>query len=117
MQYCSDKDMNQLVKRMVRTGWTFEHGKHGKLRHPTGIGFITFPRTPSDHRSLLTPLHLFGCFDLLIQKRRSGMWQSELAPTLPHAVLALHWSDAVLGHNPLNLVITLAGHVVVALVI
>lgn len=53
MQYCSDKDMNQLVKRMVRTGWTFEHGKHGKLRHPTGIGFITFPRTPSDHRSLL----------------------------------------------------------------
>lgn len=53
MQYCSDKDMNQLVKRMVRTGWTFERGKHGKLRYPTGIGFITFPRTPSDHRSLL----------------------------------------------------------------
>jgi hypothetical protein len=23
MQYCSDKDMNQLVKRMVRTGWIF----------------------------------------------------------------------------------------------
>jgi len=53
MQYCSDKDMNQLVKRMVRTGWTFERGKHGKLRHPAGIGFITFARTPGDHRSLL----------------------------------------------------------------
>ena len=47
MQYCSDKDMNQLVKRMVRTGWIFEHGKHGKLRHPAGIGFVTFLRTPS----------------------------------------------------------------------
>ncbi|WP_174490597.1 hypothetical protein [Paraburkholderia oxyphila] len=42
--------MNQLVKRMVRIGWIFEHGK---LRHPAGIGCVTFPRTPSDHRTLL----------------------------------------------------------------
>lgn len=53
MQYCSDKDINQLVKEMVRTGWCFERGRHGKLRHPSGVGFITFPKTPSDHRCLL----------------------------------------------------------------
>lgn len=52
MQYCKDKDINQLVKDMVRNGWIFEWGKHGKLRSPTGKGFITVPKTPSDYRCL-----------------------------------------------------------------
>ncbi|HNA86183.1 MAG TPA: hypothetical protein PLB04_11485 [Nitrospira sp.] len=53
MQYCNDKDIDQLIKGMVRSGWRFERGRHGKLFHPLGLGFITFPKTPSDHRSLL----------------------------------------------------------------
>lgn len=52
MQYCKDKDINQLVKDMVRSGWRFEWGRHGKLLHPKGTGFITVPKTPSDHRCL-----------------------------------------------------------------
>lgn len=53
MRYCNDKDINQLVKGMVQSGWRFQRGRHGKLYHPAGVGFITFPNTPSDHRSLL----------------------------------------------------------------
>ncbi|MBK7463621.1 MAG: hypothetical protein IPP59_07485 [Betaproteobacteria bacterium] len=53
MHYCNDKDINRLIKEMLRSGWRFEPGRHGKLRHPAGVGFITFPKTPSDHRSLL----------------------------------------------------------------
>jgi len=52
MQYCKDKDINQLVKDMVRSGWHFEWGRHGKLLHPAGNRFITVPKTPSDHRCL-----------------------------------------------------------------
>jgi hypothetical protein len=39
MHYCSDKDINRIVKELVRTGWRFEQGRHGKLRHPSGVGF------------------------------------------------------------------------------
>lgn len=53
MQYCQDKDINRLVGEMVRTGWSFARGRHGKLRHPAGVGFITFSKTPSDHRCLM----------------------------------------------------------------
>lgn len=53
MHYCNDKDINQLIRGMVRLGWRYERGRHGKLYHPSGQGFIVFPRTPSDHRSLL----------------------------------------------------------------
>lgn len=47
MQYCQDKDINRLVAEMIRTGWRFERGRHGKLRHPDGAGFITMPKTPA----------------------------------------------------------------------
>lgn len=53
MRYCNDKDINQLIKEMVRSGWRFEHGRHGKLCHPAGAWFITIPKTPSDYRCLL----------------------------------------------------------------
>jgi len=52
MHYCNDKDINRLIKEMLRNGWRFEPGRHGKLRHPEGIGFITFSKTPGDHRCL-----------------------------------------------------------------
>jgi hypothetical protein len=53
MHYSQDKDVNRLVGKMIRAGWSFAPGRHGKLRHPTGVGFITFSKTPSDHRCLL----------------------------------------------------------------
>lgn len=53
MRYCQDKDINRFVAEMVRSGWHFDRGRHGKLYHPAGQGFITIPKTPSDRRSLL----------------------------------------------------------------
>lgn len=44
MQYSNDKDINLLIKGMVRSGWRFERGRHGKLYHPEGAGFVTFPK-------------------------------------------------------------------------
>ncbi|PTD97579.1 hypothetical protein C8261_02550 [Pseudothauera lacus] len=53
MRYCSNKDVNQLVRELVQAGWTFRCGRHGKLVPPSGLGFITISQTPSDHRCLL----------------------------------------------------------------
>lgn len=53
MRYSTSKEINLLVKEMVRAGWRYESGKHGKLYHPTGSGLITFSRTPSDYRAIL----------------------------------------------------------------
>ena len=52
MQYCQDKDINRFIAELVRFGWIFERGRHGKLRHPSGVGFLTIPKTPSDRRCL-----------------------------------------------------------------
>lgn len=52
MRYCHDKQIDKLVADLVRNGWTFSRGKHGKLRTPTGTGFVTIPCTPSDHRAV-----------------------------------------------------------------
>lgn len=51
MRYSTDKDIQTLVTRLLRSGWHFERGRHGKLRPPTGTGFVTIPSTPSDRRS------------------------------------------------------------------
>jgi len=53
MRYCHDKEINRLVSVLVRDGWNFTRGRHGKLRKPDGSGFVTIPNTPSDHRALL----------------------------------------------------------------
>lgn len=52
MQYCQDKDINRFIAELIKSGWNFERGRHGKLRHPKGIGFLTIPKTPSDRRTL-----------------------------------------------------------------
>jgi len=51
MHYCRDKRINKLVAHLVREGWQFSRGTHGKLRNPSGIGFVTIPCTPSDYRT------------------------------------------------------------------
>lgn len=53
MKYCSNKDIDQLIRKLVRTGWSFQRGrKHGRLTHPTGISTLTIANSPSDYRSL-----------------------------------------------------------------
>ena len=51
--FCADKRINQYVKTLVDAGWTVTSGRHCKLHHPSGRGFVTFSRTPSDHRCLM----------------------------------------------------------------
>lgn len=53
MRYSTSKEIDLLVKDMVRSGWRYVSGKHGKLYHPKGHGLITFSRTPSDYRAIL----------------------------------------------------------------
>ena len=52
MKYSSCKDIDCVVKRLVRAGWTFNHsGKHGKLIPPSKKLFLTVPLSPSDSNS------------------------------------------------------------------
>lgn len=54
MKYCSCKDINSLVRVLVRQGWSFGWGgKRGKLRMPSGKYTLTVPTSPSDHRAFL----------------------------------------------------------------
>jgi len=51
MKYTSNKDINNLIKRLIRSDWVFKHGsKHGRLTSPDGILKITVSKSPSDHR-------------------------------------------------------------------
>lgn len=52
MKYCSNKDINKLIRMLVRQGWRFKHGtKHGCLCDPSGSHGITVAKSPSDYRS------------------------------------------------------------------
>jgi hypothetical protein len=54
MKYSTNKDINVIVRNLIRQGWSFSWGaKHGRLRHPLGQLMLTVPKTPSDKRALL----------------------------------------------------------------
>lgn len=54
MKYSSAKEIDALVRRLVKMGWTFWHGgKHGRLKAPTGGLTLVVPCTPGDRRSFL----------------------------------------------------------------
>jgi hypothetical protein len=54
MKYSKCKEIDSLVSRLVRRGWSFQWGgKHGKVGHPTHGGKIIVPKTPSDYRAYL----------------------------------------------------------------
>ena len=57
MRYCRDKQINKLVADLVREGWHFSRGRHGKLRNPFGTEFVTIASTPSDHRAFQNLRH------------------------------------------------------------
>jgi predicted RNA binding protein YcfA (HicA-like mRNA interferase family) len=53
MKYCSNKDIDQLIRQLIRQGWSFRRGgKHGRIIHPDGRQTLTVANSPSDYRSL-----------------------------------------------------------------
>ncbi len=54
MKYCSNKEIDRVVRQLIRQGWRFRRGgKHGRLTHPDGQQTLTVAKSPSDYRSLL----------------------------------------------------------------
>lgn len=52
MKYCACREIDALVRAMVREGWTFRRGgKHGRLREPSGRFVLTVPGSPGDRRA------------------------------------------------------------------
>ena len=53
MKYCSNKEIDALIRQLVRQGWRFHRGgKHGRLTHPGRRPTVTVAKSPSDFRSL-----------------------------------------------------------------
>jgi predicted RNA binding protein YcfA (HicA-like mRNA interferase family) len=54
MRYSSCRDVDKLVRDLVKSGWTFwRGGKHGRLKAPSTGASVTVPGSPSDHRAFL----------------------------------------------------------------
>lgn len=45
--YTRCKDMNVVVARLIKQGWVYTAGAHGRLTHPSGK-YLTFSMSPSD---------------------------------------------------------------------
>lgn len=53
MKYSSDKEMDRLIRQLVREGWDYRHGaKHGRITHPKGRPTLTVAKSPGDFRSI-----------------------------------------------------------------
>lgn len=54
MKYCSSKDINDHIKKLLKQGWSFKWGgKHGRLLTPNGKAAITVSSSPSDRCAFL----------------------------------------------------------------
>lgn len=54
MKYCSSKDINSYIKKLLNQGWSFKcGGKHGRLLPPNRKIAITVSRSPSDRYAFL----------------------------------------------------------------
>lgn len=54
MKYSSCKELNALIRQLVREGWCYSRGrKHGKLFPPAGGDRITVTSSPSDWRAVM----------------------------------------------------------------
>lgn len=52
MKYSKCKEIDSLVRNLVRQGWVFKWGgKHGRIGFPSFGGKLTVPKTPSDKRA------------------------------------------------------------------
>lgn len=53
-RYSASKEIDMLVRQLVRDGWWFQRGRrHGKLHAPDGMVCLSVPSTPSDRRAFL----------------------------------------------------------------
>lgn len=53
-RYSASKEINTLVRELVRDGWQFQRGgQHGKLYALDRAAFLCVPSTPSDRRAFL----------------------------------------------------------------
>lgn len=53
-RYSTSKEINTLVRQLVRDGWQFKRGgQHGKLYAPNSAACLSVPSTPSDQRAFL----------------------------------------------------------------
>ena len=53
-RYSASKEINTLVRQLVRDGWLFQRGgRHGKLYAPNRGACLGVPSTPSDRRAFL----------------------------------------------------------------
>lgn len=54
MKYCTCKEIDKLVKRLIGQGWIYRWGgKNGRLSSPNGRAMLFVPCTPSDRRAFL----------------------------------------------------------------
>ncbi|MHC3017520.1 hypothetical protein FIB17_07140 [Klebsiella pneumoniae] len=54
MKYSTCKDVDSLVRSLLREGWRFHRGKkHGRLTPPSGCLFVTVSCSPGDRRTFL----------------------------------------------------------------
>jgi len=52
-RYSSNKDINLIVRKLVKRDWKFKFGKkHGRIKSPIGLTF-TVPNSPSDRRAVM----------------------------------------------------------------
>jgi hypothetical protein len=52
MLFCSNKDIDKLIRQLIGKGWRFQRrSKHNRLTPPSGKGHVIVARTPSDRRS------------------------------------------------------------------
>ncbi len=69
MYFSKDKDINQLVLKLLRLGWTYAKGRHYKIFPPNGHSMLVVPSTPSDRRAFKNfrrdvRHRLSGCIEL-----------------------------------------------------
>ena len=51
-KYCSDKDINKDIGKLIKLGWTYEHSTHIKLRPPVITSlFLSISGSPSDNNA------------------------------------------------------------------
>lgn len=54
MRYSSDKNIEALVKQLIKVGWHYcRRSKHGRLLSPNGGRPLTVPCTPGDRRAFV----------------------------------------------------------------
>mgnify|MGYP003600431921 CR=1 FL=1 len=51
MYFSKNKEIDQLVQKLIQFGWSYAKGRHYKLFPPNGCGMVIVPGTPGDRRA------------------------------------------------------------------